>query len=1041
MQATKTAQARRRRIEEEPNLEPRDPTRADPSDGSGHEISSRLAKGARFLAGMPPPSSTATTPEAKLEALRRMVPKLAERVRAKTGWDFDVTKVEIALVKKADLAKVLGENIRAQTGVSLEDWARVYGAGATLIPKNLDIAAAYIHTGTKVYLVEEHAGDEDAEEVLYHELIHAAQGQAHPEFWKALAASQAECFRVAERKGPRSEAHKDAMETFRARNAWLEGQTTRLQKDAYPRSKIIGKLPKNYLDGMRAFDRATKARRIDEVFENPHFADAMLKRFGVVTVPLEGAPNPKQRLEDLKRWARGTNPEVAAVQIRPSRSARSEMEASALEGALRALAKTFDVRFEPGERWSIDRKKRIVRYPEGLVGFDRAMDLGGMLVQLANLAYALEPPKSEPTIRDHFVAAVDLLRAFEIVGGRYRGAEPLLRGFVGENSRRTSGDPSTPRAVRFLDQLHARWATGERSTSKDPRDREAARALDEAWPHIAEIIERPSGYDLSTEELPKDVVVASAREAKKEIIQKVWPFFEALLDRDEQDAIDAQKTPPPPDMPLPSMGGAGGPGSSSGSDEGEGEGGGGDAQGTGGESPSSGATDSAKDELEKAIEEAMDRLRGEDATDPKAGADPKDDAGQKDETGGAEQAEGGGEGTEAPDSAEGPEAGEGDAPPDLDEAGESEETDGPEDQPDPEAKTGREERADGKAPKPGPEGEEDEWLPPEKPTAGESRGEKGGGDEKRADGGGEKKMPKGGRPHEVRARGAADNEWGKRELDVYDQIKLLRARLREQAGAIPSDRRERALAKFKNELRRVERILAEYFRPDDAFDVGAGFDEEGEFDLDQAIQVDLRRQLTGVSDPRVYRPPAEPTERTAAVMAAIDLSLSRYDAKEDIIDLVAVLDELLCRLEMLHGYVNFSYTPAPERELRKTATLAERRRLLDTIKIDGGTDDYLAVKMCSEMLDRAPPTDQRTIFVITDGEGNSALIPFLAELEARGVKVLGIGIGPDSEKVADTYPRHLLIPSSKTLVRDFLDMFVKEMRKPLPKPKAKAADG
>src|SRR5690242_967881 len=107
---------------------PAAPARSEVNASSDADVIGRLEKGARFLVGK--------RQTRRLEALKAAVPRLADRVRQVTGWDFDAAKVEVEIVPKSDLPQIIGENIRQQTGISLDDWARVYGSGSTLVPKN-----------------------------------------------------------------------------------------------------------------------------------------------------------------------------------------------------------------------------------------------------------------------------------------------------------------------------------------------------------------------------------------------------------------------------------------------------------------------------------------------------------------------------------------------------------------------------------------------------------------------------------------------------------------------------------------------------------------------------------------------------------------------------------------------------------------------------------------------------------------------------------------------------------------------------------------
>src|SRR5262249_9561495 len=121
----------------------------------------------------------------RFEAAKAAIPALAAPVRELTGWAFDGSKVEIEPITEPHLPKRVDDEVRA-LGIT-EAELRAFGATPEL-PHGAECAANCFHfPRPKIAVIAEAAGDVDFEEVMFHELVHAAQYQQHPDLFLARA--------------------------------------------------------------------------------------------------------------------------------------------------------------------------------------------------------------------------------------------------------------------------------------------------------------------------------------------------------------------------------------------------------------------------------------------------------------------------------------------------------------------------------------------------------------------------------------------------------------------------------------------------------------------------------------------------------------------------------------------------------------------------------------------------------------------------------------------------------------------------------------
>lgn len=271
--------------------------------------------------------------------LAKILPEIERRVARDTGWPVDFTRLTF---------KALDE--REFTRVTFADGMRISGYSEEKIQQQLDpqnpvarfmlniimnvagkLACAaysplsdppvvYINTGLIDNVNLPHLGKS-----LYHELVHHAQREMHPDFVEALKKTARQAVIEAATKGTKSPEYRDASATMTARMTWIEGQASFLAderaKEYFPGAKMhvgtfeivalvvalasgVGRAKiMQYAKGVSAYKKVARCLpdAIDDMFENPELVDVYLKQTDgkPISVHPEGSPEERRELEEL----------------------------------------------------------------------------------------------------------------------------------------------------------------------------------------------------------------------------------------------------------------------------------------------------------------------------------------------------------------------------------------------------------------------------------------------------------------------------------------------------------------------------------------------------------------------------------------------------------------------------------------------------------------------------------------------------------------------------------------------------------------------
>lgn len=184
--------------------------------------------------------------------------------------------------------------------------------------------------------------------------------------------------------------------------------------------------------------------------------------------------------------------------------------------------------------------------------------------------------------------------------------------------------------------------------------------------------------------------------------------------------------------------------------------------------------------------------------------------------------------------------------------------------------------------------------------------------------------------------------------------------------------------------------------------------------LRKAMQSEARYALTGEFDEEIWMRRTKPTKHDHQFLFVLDESGSmRGGAKwENALQGLVLCQEALDEMDIDFGVIGFSDYPQVHKSLEDKFTEDFRDNELNQINNSqsGGTNDADAIQTALEMLRIQEPDKQKSIIVITDGEGKSEEVKKLVEeAEEAGIRIIGVGIGAGTDSVERVYKHHVKV--------------------------------
>jgi uncharacterized protein YegL len=188
-------------------------------------------------------------------------------------------------------------------------------------------------------------------------------------------------------------------------------------------------------------------------------------------------------------------------------------------------------------------------------------------------------------------------------------------------------------------------------------------------------------------------------------------------------------------------------------------------------------------------------------------------------------------------------------------------------------------------------------------------------------------------------------------------------------------------------------------------------------------RLDLGKAMQAEADPRYFKEIWErktiPHKLDYRFSVLVDLSGSMEGEKiEETFKGVVVLAEVLEKLGIQYEIIGFSDQVKTLKEWKEKLDKEKRDQLtVMKISVRGNTHTDKATKFAIEHIEKNKGKNN-FILTLTDGEPypdvhSNRLRNILKEIKNKNIKIVGVGLGPDTEFVKDYYPAYLYLPNIK----------------------------
>jgi len=247
---------------------------------------------------------------------------------------------------------------------------------------------------------------------------------------------------------------------------------------------------------------------------------------------------------------------------------------------------------------------------------------------------------------------------------------------------------------------------------------------------------------------------------------------------------------------------------------------------------------------------------------------------------------------------------------------------------------------------------------------------------------------------------------GNSEALTIEDIADRQREMRMEEERTPYKRSQSRVAPMVGQMvSRFENIFFKNSRPKDV----GHFRKGKKPDMKRAI----RREKEGGWKQDIWLRRVHNTKRSYSVTILIDESGSMGGNLREALDTVVLMLEGLTRLRIEVEIIGFNETARLYKKFDDPLTPAKREEIAVEIEKNlgsGMTHDADAVQLALDRI-ASRQTDQKGIFVVTDGagNGNSSISAVLPKAEKAGVFVMGVGIGGGMAYVKEVYPQHSLV--------------------------------
>ncbi|MDL1871613.1 VWA domain-containing protein [Deltaproteobacteria bacterium PRO3] len=227
-------------------------------------------------------------------------------------------------------------------------------------------------------------------------------------------------------------------------------------------------------------------------------------------------------------------------------------------------------------------------------------------------------------------------------------------------------------------------------------------------------------------------------------------------------------------------------------------------------------------------------------------------------------------------------------------------------------------------------------------------------------------------------------------------------------------------------------LLRQVLRLDADFDYRGHYVSGPRLDVRKAVETLVKNEagIFSEGDLKLFLRKKFPTRRSHKFVLLLDESGSmKGDSQAPALQAVALFLHVLEGLRVDHVVAGFSDTPNLHKDFQDLErSEAAKNALMAELESagGGGTNDLAGLKLAAELL-AGQEAEEKTVIVVTDGMGVDTTAAYVKDLEAAGVKVVGVGVGAGTESVTRVYGDHYQSADFRDLPKTLLRILARRM--------------
>jgi MoxR-like ATPase/uncharacterized protein with von Willebrand factor type A (vWA) domain len=238
---------------------------------------------------------------------------------------------------------------------------------------------------------------------------------------------------------------------------------------------------------------------------------------------------------------------------------------------------------------------------------------------------------------------------------------------------------------------------------------------------------------------------------------------------------------------------------------------------------------------------------------------------------------------------------------------------------------------------------------------------------------------------------------------------------------------------IEKQAKEVAEALRQVLKLDEDFEWEGDFSSGQRLNIKKLIDVLIKNDagIFNEDDLKLFLRRNEPSKRSHRFVLVLDESgsMKGKEVQRAALQAMALFKYVMQELRVHHGIVGFANYADIHLDINENVMNENALNgLMDDLENSnsGGTNDLEGLRVADDIL-ADEDADEKTVIVVTDGEGVDTTKDYVKEMEARGVQVIGIGIGEGTESVTKVYTHHYQSHDFNTLSQKLLQILMKRM--------------